>query len=161
MVCNQSKIKSVLLILLVLAALGASYFLTMLSRYRAQVWGWVGLCFFGVCLVLVVLRSFKKGPALAVNENGIEDFRTKWGLIPWTDIVYVKIGVLQTTRFICIEVKDPKAYLAKLPAWQRPLKASNATIDFPMIDINFSALTPGLDEVWNYIKTTHPEKIRS
>ena len=73
----------------------------------------------------------------------------------------VKIGVLQTTRFICIEVKDPKAYLAKLPAWQRPLKASNATIDFPMIDINFSALTPGLDEVWNYIKTTHPEKIRS
>lgn len=161
MVCNLSKIKTVPLILLVLAALAISYFITTLDRLRAQVWGWVGLCFFGVCLIMVIMRLFHKGPALAISEKGIEDFRTKWGLIPWTDIDHVKISVLQSTRYICIEVTDPKAYLAKLPAWQRSLKASNASVDFSMIDINFGGLTPGLDEVWNYIKTTHPEKIKS
>ncbi len=110
---------------------------------------------------MVILSLFKKGPALAVNENGIEDFRAKWGLIPWTDIVYVKIGSIQGSRFLFVEVDDPNAYLSKVPAWQRALKDSNKSLGFPLIDINLNTLKPGLDEVWNYIKMNHPEKIKS
>jgi len=161
MVCNYSKIKTVLMIFLGLLMLSAGYFLTTVPGIAVKIVGWIGLCFFGLCFLIIVRSLFKKGPAFIVNEKGIEDFQSKWGLVPWADIVYVTIGVINRQRFLCVEVEDPNSYLSRIPVWQRFLINANKSLGFPAITISFNTLTPGLNEVWDYIKLNHPDKVKS
>ena len=120
----------------VMLTIAAGYFLTTLPSSRAKVWGWVLQGFFGVCLLIIIPNLFKKGPAFIVNEKGIQDFQSKRGLIAWSDIAYIKINPVQGARYLAVETKGKT------------------------IEINFSSLTPGIDEVWSHLKTNYPEKIK-
>ena len=160
MECNYSRIKSVGMFFLGLLMVSVSYFCTTIPKIDAKMVGWLGVCFFGLCFLKIILNLFKQGQAFIINEQGMQDFRSKWGFILWSDIVYVSIGVVRSTRFLCIEVKDQNIYLSRIPPWQRFLKDTNKNFGFPMINVSFSTLTPGLKEVWDYIKTNHPEKIK-
>jgi hypothetical protein len=137
MECTRSKSKIAGLTFLVLLTIAVGYFLTTLPSLKARAWGWVLMGFFCVCLLLLISNLFKKGPALVINEKGIEDFQSKRGLIPWSDIACVRIKPVQGTRYLAIEAKGQ------------------------IIEIGFSSLTPGLDEVWDYLKISFPEKTKS
>ena len=161
MECNYSKIKSIGVFFSGPLMVLVSYFCVILSPgIGIKILGWTGVCLFSFYSLRNTLNLFKQGKAFIVNEKGIEDLRTKWGFIPWFDIVYVSIGVLRSERFLCIEVKDPDKYLSRISAWQRFSNDINKLFGVPMISVFFYTLTPGLDEVWGYIRSNHPDKIK-
>lgn len=139
--------------------LGASWFCTTMPKPDAQIAGWAGLVFFGLCFIAIVARLFRGGPSVILNEFGIHDLRSSFGTIAWTDIVSLRIGSVRNQRFLCVEVLDPSTYLSRLRSHKRFLAQANSSLGFPPITIGFSGLSPGLDEVWRYVQTNHPEKI--
>jgi hypothetical protein len=157
--CHTSISKTLGLACLGILMLGGSWFCTTLPELKAQLAGWAGLVLFGLCSVAIPLKLLRSGPAVIVDESGIHDLRSSFGTIPWTDIASLWIGSVRSQRFLCIEVFDPNVYLSHLPVHKRLLAHANKSLGFPPITISFSTLSPGLDEVWSYIRTNHPEAI--
>jgi hypothetical protein len=160
MTCNYSKAK--IFVGIVISAFfmaGSLYALTQSSMTQKSLGG-IGVIFFGLCLYQVISSFFKKGPGIVVDEKGIEDFQWGWGVIPWSDIIYVSIKTVKSTRFLNIETKDPNVYLAKVKGITCLWKYSNEIFGFPPICSNFNLLTPGVDEVFDYIKAKYPDKIK-
>jgi hypothetical protein len=139
--------------------LGASWFCTTIPKLKAQIAGWVGLVFFGLCFIAILAQLFRSGPSVILDELGIHDLRSSFGTIPWADVVSLRIGSVRSQRFLCVEVLDPSTYLSRLPSHKRLLALANPSLGFPPITIGFSGLSPGLDAVWSYVQSNHPEKI--
>jgi hypothetical protein len=139
--------------------LGASWFCTTIPRLKAQIAGWVGLVFFGLCFVAILAQLFRRGPSVILDESGIHDLRSSFGTIPWADVASLRIGSMRSQRFLCVEVLDADTYLSRVPLHKRLLAQANSSLGFPPVTISFSGLSPGLDEVWSYVQTNHPEKI--
>lgn len=139
--------------------LGASWFCTTIPKLKAQIAGWAGLVFFGLCFIAILAQLFRSGPSVILDEMGIHDLRSSFGTIPWADVVSLRIGSVKSQRFLCVEVLDPSTYLSRLPSHKRLLAQANPSLGFPPITIGFSGLSPGLDDVWSYVQTNHPEKI--
>jgi hypothetical protein len=161
MTCNYSKIKimtSVLILALFMA--GSLYYLSLPSMTKKCLGG-AGVLIFGLCLFQVITSFFKQGPGLVVDEKGIEDFQWGWGLIPWSDIIYVSVMTVKSTRFLSIETKNAQVYLSKVKGITCIWKYTNEMLGFPPICSNFNILTPGVDEVFDYIKVKYPDKIKS
>ncbi|MBX7158583.1 MAG: hypothetical protein K1X66_09390 [Verrucomicrobiae bacterium] len=160
--CHTSISKILGLACLGILMLGVSWFCTTLPNLKAQIVGWTGSVFFGLCFIAILAQLFRSGPSVIVDEIGIHDLRSStFGIIQWSDIVSLWIGSVSSARFLCVEVLDPSIYLLRLPSHKRLLAKTNPSLGFPLITISFSGLSPGLGEVWGYIQSSHPEKIGS
>lgn len=159
MECLTSIIRTAGLLFLGLALLGVAWICTNLPGLKAQAAGWIGIAFFGLCLLALVYQLFRSGPAVILGREGIEVARPPFGLIVWDDIDSIFILKAGAARLLCIEVRETEPYLARLTSWQRVIQRANRGFGFPAITVNFAGLTPGLDEVWQYIKERFPEKI--
>ncbi len=146
--CYPSMVKLLGLLSLTCVMVGASYFCTTLPESTPRVFGWIGIGFFGLGFIAFPVMFFRTGPQVIINDEGIEDRRLKAGVIRWADVRAVSIGSVNSAKFLCIEVADPEAYLARLPRWKRSLAAANSALGFPALTISFSGLRPGLKEVW-------------
>jgi hypothetical protein len=156
--CQTSIVKTLGLVVGAVLLLAACWYCTTIPRLEAQVAGWVGLVFFGLCFVAILIQLFRGRPSVILDEAGIHDLRS-FGTIPWTDIISLRIGSVINQRFLCIEVRDPETYVSRLPARKRVIAQANPSLGFPPITISFSGLSPGLVEVWSYIQASHPEKM--
>jgi len=131
---------------------GASYFCTTQAEMEPRVFGWAGVGLFGLALVVIPLRMFRKGAQLIINDEGIDDRRLKLGMIPWADISDVSIGAVRSTKFLCVQLVDKNKYFSRLPKWKVALMSANEALGFPGLTLNFSGLTPGVREAWAYIE---------
>jgi hypothetical protein len=147
------------LFILAILMVGLSYFCTTLPNLKAQVAGWAGILFFGLGFIAFPVLLFRSGPQVIIDEKGIEDRRSRMGMIPWEDVREVWVGSVHSTRFLCVEVTENGKYLSKLPKHQRMLAEANVALGFPPITICFSGLSPSLDEVLEYIQANHDTKI--
>jgi hypothetical protein len=123
---------------------------------------WVTICFFGSTLILLTLQAFRSGEQLEINDQGIIDYRTSLGLIQWDDIkeLWVKAYTarsIETARVLCVELKNPETYIAKLPARARVIIK---TFGYRPIVLSLSTLNSSFDEIVGYIKSKHPEKFK-
>ena len=156
MECRPSKVKLFGLLGLTCAMVGASYFCTTIPDLTAQVFGWIGVAFFGLGFIAIPRQLLRAGPQVVINDEGIDDRRLKLGPIRWDDIRELSIGSVHGAKFLCIELVDRERYLSRLPAWKRRLGAASEALGFPPLTIGFSGLTPGLDEVWDYVRKRPP-----
>lgn len=157
MQCHTSISKTVGLLAATVLMLGASWFCTTVPQLKAQVAGWLGLSFCSLGVFVFLGNLFRRGPVVTIDDDGIHDGRA-FGTIPWDEIVHLRIGEVQSQYFLCVEVRDPSSYLARLPLHKRLLAQGNPAMGFPPITIGFSGLSPGLDEVWVYLRSQHREK---
>jgi len=109
--------------------------------------------------------GFPKGPQVRIDERGIEDFRTKLGLIPWSDIIYVCFKSMQVkaiyVQFCYIVVNNPEKYLSKASKLQRfVLLVSRWYGGDPCVVVKFTWLIPDMKEAVKYTELNHPDKIR-
>lgn len=157
--CHTSIAKTLGLLILGMLMVALSWFCTTIPRLFAQIFGWFGVVFFGLCLIAIATQLVRRVPTVIIDDSGITDRREAFGLVPWTDIVSLRIRAVHNQRFLCVEVVDAAPYLARLPAYKRAFARANASLGFPPVTIGFSGLKPGLDEVWSYLKTNHEHKI--
>ena len=63
----------------------------LLPVLDAPFWGWIGVVFFGGCMVIMVTRLFMRGPIVVLDHVGILDRRVSPDVILWSDIRCVRI----------------------------------------------------------------------
>lgn len=152
MECYRSKHKLLGFLILTIIMVGGSTFCTTLPDSALRLIGWIGVVFFGLGFVVIPAMYLRKGPQVIINETGIEDFRLGVGMIRWDDIGSFSIDSVYSSRLLCIEVKNPQAYLSRMPIWKRALTKVNRSMGYSRFTISFSGLTPGLDDVWAFLK---------
>ena len=158
MQCCTSISKMSGLMCTVVLMLGLSWFCTTIPGLKAQIAGWFGLVFFGFGFLLIAAQLFRTDPLVVLDESGIHDVRSSCGEIPWSDVESLWIGEVKSQRFLCVEVWESETYLSRMPSHKRLLAEANHSLGFPPVTISWSGLSPGLDEVWSYVQTNHPEK---
>lgn len=152
MECYPSKLKVLGLLGLLGVMLAMCYFLTRLPDVLSRTIGWIGLAFFGLGLIAIPFRLFRTGPQVIINDEGIEDRRMKIGVIRWEDILSMRVDNVGSTKFLCVEIADPEKYVSRLPRRGRWLSGVARRMGFPALTIDFSGLSPGIQEVWAYLQ---------
>ena len=152
LVCYTSRSKLLLLSVAACAMVAVSWFCTRMHRPVAWVAGWAGVALFGFGVGISLVRFFRRGPQLIVSDEGLDDRRFGAGVVPWREIAALCIRATRSQRFLCVDVVDEAALLARVPRMRRWLVAGNSLIDFPRWTISFADLTPGLDEVWAHLE---------
>jgi len=155
--CSVSIRKTV--VQLVLAILGLSVMAFIIaspdrnpaSRYYAnKVAAWLGVVVAGCYAVIRTRDLFKTEPIVVVDGVGILDRRHSSTAIPWSDIARVSRHVGKRSAWLEVEFRDPK--------YPGPLSDDSYLDSF---DLDFDTLSPGIDEVWNYVRELRPEKVRA
>jgi len=159
MICYKSIPK--LLGLLVLGAImvAASWYCTTVPVLDAPLWGWIGVVFFGGCMVVMVSRAFMRGPVVVLDGAGILDRRVSPDVILWSDIRSVRVVTHPKHQWIGVDLRDPVSFMSRLSAAQRLLARANDRMGFPPFNVGFAGISPGMDAVWSYIQQQHPEKV--
>lgn len=150
--CYTSRWKLIGLLGLCGALVALSAFAATLPGPKARIAGVAGVAFFGLGFVLVPIRMGSLGPQFVVNDEGVVDYQSRIGLIAWEEIRALRIGSMNSSRFLCIELVAPDPVLARLPRWRQVLARTNRAMGFGDLTYSFYDLTPGLDEVWAHIR---------
>ncbi len=159
MTCNRSMLKMLGLLLLAIALTAVSLWCAMLPQIRAQVFGWLGVLFFGFGVFVIARQLFRRGAVVVVDELSITDHRLPDGPLFWDQISSVWIGSVHSSKFLCVELKDPDLFVSRWTARRRAVAKANEALGFPAITISFSGLSPGLEEVAGYVRSTQPAKL--
>ncbi len=134
---------------------GACYFCTTLPGLKSRVVGWIGVCFFGLGFFIIPRQLFRKGPQFVVDERGLEDRRSRLGLVEWVDILSLSVGEVRQQRFLCLHVVDPEKYLGRLSKAGRIAARANVSLGFSEITIAFSGLSRSTDDVCRFIRDNY------
>jgi hypothetical protein len=147
MECYASKVKLLGWLGLTGVLVGSAYLCTTMPDLVPQVFGWLGVAFFGLGFIVLPARFFTWGPVLIINETGIEDRRMRIGIFLWEDVTAVSSYSVDGGGMLYITVKNPEKYLARM-RWWKP----NVAKTFAPIEIKCFAFTPGFDEILRYIQ---------
>jgi hypothetical protein len=148
--CDKAKLMGFLGLSILMV--GACYFCTTLPDDSTRFVGWLGVAFFGLAFVVIPVMWLRKGPQVIIDDRGLEDCRLKIGLIPWEDIGSLSIESLYSSRRLSVELTDSKKYFSRMPLWKRWSANAGRGLGFSRLTVSFSGLSPGLDEVWSYLK---------
>ena len=157
--CYRSKRKLLGLLVLTAAMVAMFCFLATQPGVFSKVMGWIGIAFFGLGFVTIPVMFFRRGPQVIINDEGIDDRRSKLGVIRWDDIRSVSIGSVNSAKFLCIDLLDPDRYVTRLPRFAQSLTRANKMLGFPAFTISFSGLTPGLTEAFEYAHARSPDAL--
>jgi hypothetical protein len=91
-----------------------------------------------MALILISLFWPKPLPIVVINDRGIWDRRLNIGVIQWTDILDAQIEM--DGQFICLRVRNPEAYVSKLPDSQRKKMEFHQSLGFRMLNIEVKDL---------------------
>ena len=89
-----------------------------------------------LALGLIALFWPKPLPVVVINDQGIFDRRLKIGVIQWSDILDAQIEM--EGQFLCLRVRNPEAYISKLPPAQRKKMEFHQSLGFRMLNIESS-----------------------
>jgi len=151
--CYPSRLRIAGLLALTCVMVAVSWFCTTSGRVVPTIFGWIGVAFFGLGFFVLPRAWLRAGtPAMIVGPDGIEDRQSGYGLIPWKDVTELTVHSIHGTRMLCVHVVDTDAYPARVSAQRRVGAAANQSLGFAPITLGFVGLSPGLDEVLNYIR---------
>lgn len=77
--------------------------------------------FFAACCMYAMFRLVKPRPAVVIDQNGIEDNATAFGVgfLAWHEIAEMREFTSKGQTFLGIVPKDLDALLARQPRWKR------------------------------------------
>lgn len=164
-----SKSKQFLALFLGFVMLAASLFaLIDGSQYGIQhgglkgiVGGALGTAFFGIAIILIIIKLFSTKPLLVVDEKGITN-KSNFGqgtFVPWDQVGQIGIYSLQVAvteqKFISIWVKDPAAYHENLGVAKRAIDEYNAKLNAGNINISVNNFSQDPNEVVRQMQDWH------
>ncbi|MGI9651191.1 STM3941 family protein [Chryseobacterium sp. RLHN22] len=110
--------------------------------------------FFGFLAVILFVRLFNNNPGLIINEKGIIDNTSIFGLgfIPWKDIRDIKTVKINNGNFILVLLKNPSYYINSTTHWlkRKSLKTNFKYHNTPLcMSANFLAIN--FDELYQLL----------
>lgn len=151
LVIYVSAIRTMGLLLLGCALVVGCYFCTTLPNRTAQICGWTGAVFFVFRVIAISRQLLDANPQVIVDEHGLEDRRTKCGVIEWRDVEALSIGRFAGTSSLCIALRDPKKYLGRLSRTHAMMVKVNAALGFQPMTLGFGGLTHSAEQVFEFI----------
>ncbi|OCK50459.1 hypothetical protein BA768_04700 [Chryseobacterium sp. CBo1] len=122
--------------------------------------GLLFVIFFGFALVILFIRLFNKNPGLIINEKGIIDNTSIFGLgfIPWKDIRDIKIVKINNGNFILVLLKNPSYYINSTIHWlkRKSLKTSFKYHNTPLC-MSANSLAINFDELYQLLINSKKE----
>ena len=104
---------------------------------------------FGFTLVLSIRRLLNPRRALIITDQGLIDSASvvEAGLIPWSEIRSIRVGHWWWQSFICLELRNPREFMAQHPVWkQRLMRTLIEVLDAP-VAITALSLPVGFDDL--------------
>jgi hypothetical protein len=95
------------------------------------------------------------GIALLINDAGLLAEGIDVGVIDWNDIVSVAKSYTSRSETIRLTLKDPKKYLARLPADKRP--GPDDAVDPGFFKFSTIGLTLPADDILRHVRDRIPE----
>lgn len=126
--------------------LAASVFCTQIDTLKAQLAAWVGIPFFGCCLLFAMWQVGRMDAVLVIGADGIDYRRMGTGVIPWNEVIDVSVGKVRNERFLCVQLRDEGPYLRKLILPRRMWAWANRVMGFPLLSISFRGLTCDIEK---------------
>jgi len=124
--------------------------------------GFASLSFFGICLIYIFFKIFDTRPGLIISDIGITDnsHYGSVGLIAWSKIEGIRIQQVMSTKFLLIDVSNPKEFIEKSSHLKGLLMKTNLrmygtplSITSNSLNYNFDDLEKLLHEEWNKYKS--------
>ena len=157
MECRTDPVKYVGLLFGALLMMAACYVCVFLHGGTiATVAGWFGFVFFGFAFLKILWDLLRPATKVIISDDGIEDRRWRVGVVPWAEITAIDLRRMGSAKFLCLEVRDPNKYIARMTGFRRLCVWANGLLGYPPITVTFTGLSPSIKEAWEYIKTTHP-----
>ena len=150
--CFSSRAKVFGLVVGSCAMVACGIFCTRMHGLLPQLAGWIGVALFGLCLLAWTTRLLRHGPQVRIDDKGVDDRRLGAGVVPWREITSIYVGAVRSTKFLCVEVADPDAFLSRLGPWKRWLARRSMAMGFPTFTVSFVDLSPGLREVCAHLE---------
>jgi hypothetical protein len=120
-------------------------------KYLAVPVGIVAIAFFGGGFLLILRSFFAHRLDLVINDFGLIDPSSGFGLISWSDIN----GFQFRERQIFIKVKNVEKYVSRLSGLRKWLNKFNGDLlDFGIIEINLVRLSINGQEVRQMLDAT-------
>lgn len=140
LVLKPSRLKYFGLLILTLGFVALGAFLVRKADSRALWIGWTNIVFFGAGAVLFVRQIVDTRPRVVIDENGIFDRTLGVGVIPWAAIVDARLQSVRSIPFICLELRNPDAWRARLGPIRRALTRGNEAFGCAMLNVNLSGI---------------------
>ena len=121
---------------IVLAAAGA-YILVMQPVNPVIGWGLVGLA---ALVPIPFLAGAHVQRRLVINDQGIDDSRFAMGIIPWYEIESVSLENKYNNVFLCLKLKDPEKFMARMPADKKRVFMKRQDLGFSGFNIGISGV---------------------
>ncbi len=116
--------------------------------------GYLGIGFFGLCLLFAIHRLVKRVPSVVISQDGIFDNASAAGagFLRWSEVADIRVVSVLDQRFIAITPVDQRAVLARLNPLKRMLIQMNkglsgAPFNIPAttLPVSFEALLSDIE----------------
>jgi hypothetical protein len=128
------------LLLLVVALCFVAAGVLMIASGDALLVGWMSVAFFGACAVVFVWQLLDRRPRIVIDDRGILDRTLRVGVIEWGDVEGAYLRRIQGNPFLCLELRDPEKYTARLSPTLRRVVALNRTLGFTDLSLNLTGV---------------------
>lgn len=91
-------------------------------------------------------------PILVIDDDGVFDARLGVGKIAWTDVEDVQIQAIYGNRFLCLRLREPERYLAKLKGPKKQKVLSNRELGFERFNIDVGPVPVSMLEIKKMIE---------
>ncbi|WP_394539830.1 hypothetical protein PRJ39_04295 [Lysobacter enzymogenes] len=102
--------------------------------------GGASIVFFGGGAVLFAFQLLDRRPRLVLDDEGLTDRTLGVGTIPWRDIAGAQLRTVRGHAFVCLQLRNPEQWSARLSARQRRLAALNQRMGYAMLNVNLSGV---------------------
>jgi hypothetical protein len=149
---DRARLPQVFLLIALLLAI--AYGCTLIARPDARVVGWAGVAIFGCMLAAFLRLAFQRRPLIVIDERGVEDRLTGYGLIAWAEIRGARLTEMGGGhgKYLSLHVDHPETYLKNIPLHRRLLARANAAFGLSKVMLNLSLLTPGPEDAIDAIR---------
>ena len=115
---HSSNWKIILKLLGLFLFVAVGYWLTTnpnpARRPDAPLWGWVSIAAASVALAAWIPELLRRGPQVIISEAGIEDRRTRLGLIPWPEVAAARVSMYPGGSNLMLTARNPDVWRERL-----------------------------------------------
>jgi len=117
-----------------------------------RVASWCGIVMFGSCEAFFLWMYLDRRARIIIDSEGVFDRLLGLGRIPWTEILGARLEFMGEDAMVCLELRDPQEWIARLPARHRFLAPANQAIGFSQFNLIISNLDAAPEQVFALIK---------